>query len=60
MPDTKWLKPETGLLVRYENPARGHVPPEGDALPLTSYYRRRLRDGDLVPARRPAKGKEKA
>ena len=54
---TKWLKPKQGVLVRYEEPLRGHVPPEGDELPLTVYYRRRVRDGDLVPGRRPAKAK---
>ena len=51
---TKFLKPKTGVLVRYEQPHRGHVPPDGDELPLSVYYRRRIRDGDLVPARRPS------
>ena len=51
---TKWLKPKADVLVRYENPARGHIPPDGDEILMTSYYRRRVADGDLVPGKRPA------
>jgi hypothetical protein len=32
----------------------GHVPPEGAELPDTEFVRRRVRDGDLVPADAPA------
>ena len=53
MAETKFLKPAPGLLVRYEDPDRGHIPEDGDELPRTRYYRRRVRDGDLVKATRP-------
>ena len=46
--ETKLLKPAPGLAVFYENPSLGHVPPDGDHVPMTRYYRRLLRDGDLV------------
>lgn len=52
--NTQWLKPAEGLLVRFEDPAQGHIPAEGAELPLTKYYRRRVADGDLVKGRRPA------
>ena len=42
------VQPAPGMLVRYETPSRGHIPPQGAAVPMTSYYRRRVRDGDLV------------
>ena len=42
------VRPREGLRVRYEDPARGHVPPEGDDVVPTTYYRRRIVDGDLV------------
>ena len=42
------VRPREGLRVRYEDPARGHVPPEGADVVLTTYYRRRIADGDLV------------
>jgi hypothetical protein len=41
--------PQEGLLVR--DPERGcHLPAEGATVPLTPYWRRRLRDGDVVLA----------
>jgi hypothetical protein len=42
------VKPAEGLLVR--NPDRGFRPLEaaGEAVPLTEYWLRRLRDGDVV------------
>ena len=53
-PETAWLKPSgPDVLVRYEDPGRGHIPSEGADCPLSSYYRRRLADGDLVKGRRP-------
>lgn len=54
------LKPAEGLKVRYENPAQGHIPAEGDDLPNTKYYRRLMAAGDLVgvPPKEPPK-KEK-
>lgn len=54
MTETAWVKPAQGLKVRFEQPASGHIPEEGADVPLTRYYRRRLRDGDLVKTRRPA------
>lgn len=40
------VKPKDGLQVRFEN---GQVMPSAGAdVVLTSYYRRRLNDGDLV------------
>lgn len=43
---TKWLIPAEGIRVRFED--GGPMPPEGAEVPLSQYYRRRLRDGDLV------------
>lgn len=51
------LKPAPGFLVRYEDPSQGHIPEAGDEVPLTAYYRRRRRDGDLVEVRPAAKPK---
>ena len=51
---TQWLKPAQDLLVRFEDPALGHIPAEGAELPMTKYYRRRVADGDLVKGRPPA------
>ena len=42
------VRPRAGLRVRHEDPARGHVPAEGTDVALTTYYHRRLADGDLV------------
>ena len=49
----KILKPRAGLKVRLED-GTGFVAEEGQKLPLTAYYRRRLDDKDLVevPERR--------
>lgn len=57
--ETAWLKPGTGLKVRFEEPSLGHVPAEGAELPLTTYYRRRIADGDLAKSRRPGTPKDK-
>ena len=55
---TKRLKPAEGLIVRFEPPAHGSFPAGGANVVMTRYYRRRVRDGDLVeaPAPKPAKG----
>lgn len=45
--EQKYLKPKNGLLVRLED-GMGYVDAEGQLLPLTAYYRRRLADGDLI------------
>ena len=50
--DTLFVKPAPGMFVRLEDASR-YVAEEGEALPHTSYYRRRLRDGDLVKATPP-------
>lgn len=60
-PGRIFVRPAEGLLVRHAAPERGHVAAEGEWVPLTPYYRRRLADGDLVeaeaPAPRPARGR---
>ncbi len=53
MTDTAFVKPADGLIVSRENPAEGDIPAEGAEVALTSYYRRRLADGDLVRAKKP-------
>ena len=45
----KILKPRAGLKVRLED-GPGCVAEEGQKLPLTAYYRRRIDDKDLVEA----------
>ena len=42
------VRPAEGLRVRYEDAARGHIPPEGDEVAPSTYYHRRIADGDLV------------
>lgn len=53
-PGRIFVRPAEGLLVRHAAPERGHVAAEGEWVPLTPYYRRRLADGDLVEAAAPA------
>ena len=53
-----YLKPANGMLVKTEDAAR-YVEMSGEDLPDTSYYRRRVRDGDLVKAHPPKPAKEK-
>ena len=48
-----FVQPAPGLLVRRED-AAGYIADEGEDVVLTTYYRRRLRDGDLVRAEPPA------
>lgn len=45
--EQKTLKPRDGMKVRLEN-GMGYVAEEGQSLPLSAYYRRRLADGDLI------------
>ena len=47
---TTKLKPAAGLLVRHEDPTHGHIPPGGADVVMSRYYRRRVRDGDLIVA----------
>ena len=58
---TAFVKPAEGILVRHENPSLGFIPAEGVEVELTSYYRRRIADGDLGKARpsKPDKTAEK-
>ena len=46
-----WLKPAEGCRVRFEG--GGPMPPEGAEVEMTQYYRRRVRDGELVKGRPP-------
>lgn len=50
------LKPAEGLKVR--QPDGQVLPEEGKEVELTTYWRRRLRDGDVVEIK-PATGKKK-
>ncbi|MGI1672237.1 MAG: DUF2635 domain-containing protein [Neptuniibacter sp.] len=55
MSDMLKVRPKKGVQVRKED---GSVLPEaGCDVPNTSYYRRRLRDGDLVKTGPKEKGK---
>lgn len=49
------VRPKDGLTVL--NPDRGNRPlnSTGEKVPLTVYWRRRLRDGDVVPAPEPSR-----
>lgn len=54
-----YVKPAPNLSV--PDPERGgYLSPEGAAVPDTEYWRRRLADGDVSPAKpaKAAKGKE--
>ena len=42
------IKPATGLKVR-DPDLRDFLPDEGRVVPDTGYWRRRLRDGDVLP-----------
>lgn len=52
------LKPAPGLIVRDPRTAQP-LPAEGGTVPDNGYWRRRLRDGDVLPITVPAKGKAK-
>ena len=54
---TEFLKPAAGLLVRLEDATR-HLLAEGEAVVITSYWRRRMRDGDVVKAKPKPAAKE--
>lgn len=51
MTQTKFVRPGDGRVVYREDGARV-IPDEGESVPLTTYYLRRLSDGDLVSAPR--------
>lgn len=50
------VKPKAGMKVSLQN-GTGHVPEAGVEVELTTYYRRRIKDGDLEIAK-PTKHKE--
>ena len=52
MNKTVFARPGEGRVV-YREDGSGVIPDEGEAVPLTTYYRRRLDDEDLVRASRP-------
>ena len=54
---SKFLKPARGLLVRLEDATR-HLLAEGETVRMSSYWRRRIRDGDVAEAKppKPAEG----
>lgn len=45
--NTALLKPVGDIRVRLPD-GSGHLPPDGLVQPLTSYWRRRIADGDVV------------
>jgi len=50
MKDTIFVKPRQGLVVK--DPATGEPLPEtGAPVPYTTYWRRRLQDEDVLPAK---------
>ena len=55
--ETKYLKPGAGLLVRLENATR-HLLAEGEWVTMSAYWRRRLRDCDVINAKPPKPPKE--
>ena len=50
--ETRFLKPTRNLLVRLEDVTR-HLLAEGEEVVMTTYWRRRLRDQDVVEAKPP-------
>lgn len=42
-----FVVPKEGVKVRDEH-GQSHIPPEGDTRILTTYYNRRIGDGDLI------------
>ena len=53
--ERKFLKPVKGMLVRLEDATR-HLFAEGEEVTMSSYWRRRIRDGDVVEVKK-RKGK---
>lgn len=56
----KFLKPAEADLVVRDPVTRDALPAEGKAVVLDSYWRRRMRDGDVVEAPAPKKAAKKA
>lgn len=42
------VKPKKGMVVRHPAPSYRPIIEEGEVVPNTSYYNRRVKDGDLV------------
>ena len=55
--ETKFLKPAAGMKVRLENATR-HLLAEGESLTMSAYWRRRIKDGDVIAAKPPKPPKE--
>jgi hypothetical protein len=49
------LAPRAGVNLR-DPVTKRHLPPEGAEVTLSSYWRRRIADGDALPAEAPATG----
>lgn len=48
--DRIFVKPRAGVKVRYPDPPYVHLPAEGAEVPESSYWVRRLQDGDVEQA----------
>jgi hypothetical protein len=48
-----YVKPGAGLKVRNPQKLNEHLPTEGDWVARDSFFRRRLKDGDVVEATAP-------
>ena len=57
MPRKFFVKPREGVKVRIPDTSQ-HLPSEGASVPATSYWLRRINDGDVTEIK-PAKGKAK-
>lgn len=58
MSEKKFLKPADGRKVR--RPDGPHMRADGELVEMTTYWRRRLRAGEVVEAQRPAAPKKPA
>lgn len=57
MDEPIFVKPaRPGLIVRQPEHGGEPLPAEGAVVPPTTYWRRRLKDGDIVIAKRPTSG----
>lgn len=52
MAEKVFLKPQSGMKIRMPE-TNGHLPDEGMELELTHYWRRRIKDGDVVKVQPP-------
>lgn len=49
MSEQKFLRPAAGVKVR--RPDGGHLPEDGATIEMTSYWQRRLADGDVIQSK---------